>query len=112
MVVIAVAGGVGNVGRTIVQVLSESTKHKVIILARKTPEENIAAAPVYVVDYSDIQGIAELLAHQNVHTVISTISVTTEAASAAEVNLIKAAAKSSTAKRFVATGWGALPTEA
>jgi len=111
MVVVAVAGGVGHVGRTIVEVLSESTKHDVIILARKAPEEKVSAAPVYIVDYSDIQGVAELLARQNVHTVISTISVTSEAASAAEVNLIKAAAKSSTAKRFVATGWGALPAE-
>jgi len=112
MVVVAVAGGVGNVGRTIVEVLSESTEHEVAILARKMPEEKTSAAPVYVVDYSDSQGVAEILARQNVHTVISTISVTNEAASAAEVNLIKAAAKSSTTKRFVATGWGALPSEA
>lgn len=112
VVVVAVAGGTGNVGRTIVEVLSESTEHKVIILARKTPEEKVSVAPIHVIDYSDIQGVTELLVSQNVHTVISTISVTTEATSAAQVNLIKAAAKSSTVKRFIPTGWGALPSEA
>lgn len=112
MVVIAVAGGTGNVGRTIVEVLSESTEYKVIILARKTPESSVSLAPVYVTDYNDIQGVTDLLSSQNVHTVISTISVTTEAASTAQVNLIKAAAKSPTIKRFIPTGWGAIPSEA
>jgi nucleoside-diphosphate-sugar epimerase len=112
MVVVAVAGGTGNVGRTIVEVLSKSTEYEIIILARETPEESVSVAPVHVTDYSDIRGMNDLMGSQNVHTVISTISVTTEAASAAQVNLIKAAAKSSTVKRFIATGWGALPSEA
>jgi putative NADH-flavin reductase len=110
MVVVAIAGGTGNVGRTIVDVLSESTEHEIIILARNTPEVSLVA-PVYVIDYNDIPGVTELLASQNVHTVISTISVTTEVTSAAQVNLIKAAVKSSTIKRFISTGWGALPSE-
>jgi uncharacterized protein YbjT (DUF2867 family) len=35
MVVVAVAGGTGNVGRAIVETLLESAKHKVIVLGRK-----------------------------------------------------------------------------
>lgn len=35
MSVVAVAGGTGNVGRTIVETLAQSSKHKVIVLARK-----------------------------------------------------------------------------
>jgi NAD dependent epimerase/dehydratase family enzyme len=35
MVTIAVAGGTGNIGRTICDALKGSTKHKTIILARK-----------------------------------------------------------------------------
>lgn len=35
MVVVAVAGGTGNVGRTIVETLLQSNKHQVIVLARK-----------------------------------------------------------------------------
>lgn len=34
MVVVAVAGGTGNVGRTIVETLLQ-TKHQVVVLARK-----------------------------------------------------------------------------
>jgi len=35
MVTVAVAGGSGNVGLTIVDALKESPKHKVIVLVRK-----------------------------------------------------------------------------
>ena len=44
-------------------------------------------------------------------TVISTIQVMTEAASVAQINLIKAADKSGTVKRFVASEWTVLHTE-
>jgi uncharacterized protein YbjT (DUF2867 family) len=35
MVVVAVVGGTGSVGRTIVDAFKEDGKHKVIVLARK-----------------------------------------------------------------------------
>jgi len=35
MVKVAVAGGTGSVGRTIVDALKENPKHEVIVLARK-----------------------------------------------------------------------------
>lgn len=35
MVTVAVAGGTGNVGRTIVDALIQSQKHNVIVLTRK-----------------------------------------------------------------------------
>jgi NAD dependent epimerase/dehydratase family enzyme len=35
MVNIAIAGGTGNIGQTLVEVLKESPKHKVIVLSRK-----------------------------------------------------------------------------
>lgn len=38
MVVVAIAGGTGNVGRTIVDAFKEDGKHEVIILARKVSE--------------------------------------------------------------------------
>ena len=34
MVVVAVAGGTGHIGRTIVQVLRETTIHKTLVLTR------------------------------------------------------------------------------
>ena len=38
MVIVAVAGGTGNVGRTIVDALEKSQKHDVIVLTRKVKE--------------------------------------------------------------------------
>jgi hypothetical protein len=51
------------------------------------------------------------LRQHDVHTVISTIQVTDDDSSVAQVNLIKAASLASPAKRFIASGWGALPNE-
>jgi hypothetical protein len=41
MVTVAVAGGTGNVGRTIVDALEKSQKHDVIVLTRKVKENGI-----------------------------------------------------------------------
>lgn len=35
MVVVAVAGGTGNVGRTLIAAINAAGKHQVIVLARK-----------------------------------------------------------------------------
>ena len=35
MVVIAIAGGTGNIGQTIAEVLKENPEHRVIVLSRK-----------------------------------------------------------------------------
>lgn len=106
MVVVAVAGGTGHLGQAIVEVLKENPKHKVIVLGRKAPEKTDPDAPALVVDYSDIEGTAQLLADNDVHTVISTILVTDETGSTAQINLIKAATKSAATKRFIASDWG------
>jgi uncharacterized protein YbjT (DUF2867 family) len=41
MVTVAVAGGTGNVGRTIVDALKKSQKHDVIVLTRKVKVNGI-----------------------------------------------------------------------
>ncbi|KAM0255928.1 hypothetical protein ACHAQJ_005329 [Trichoderma viride] len=110
MSVVAVAGGTGNVGRTIVETLAESSKYKVIVLGRKA-HQVLDNAPSYAIDYTDISATANFLAQHEVQIVISTIQVTDETSSAAEVNLIKAAEQSSTVARFIASGWGSLPSE-
>ncbi|KAH8647946.1 hypothetical protein BX600DRAFT_518347 [Xylariales sp. PMI_506] len=106
MVVVAVAGGSGNLGRTIVEVLKESQQHKVIVLARKAIDTTDPAAPLFVVNYDDVEGTSRILADNNVHTVISTIQVGDETSSAAQVNLVKASAISDPTRRFVANDWG------
>jgi NAD dependent epimerase/dehydratase family enzyme len=39
MVIVAVAGGTGNVGRTIVEVLRQTKEHQVIVLSRSVSLE-------------------------------------------------------------------------
>ncbi|PTB37394.1 uncharacterized protein TrAFT101_011119 [Trichoderma asperellum] len=109
-VVVAVAGGTGNVGRTIVETLATSPSYKVIVLGRKS-QTVLDNVPCYAVDYTDIGATAKLLAQHEVAIIISTIQVTDETSSAAEVNLIKAAEQASAVSRFIASGWGSLPTE-
>lgn len=110
MVVVAVAGGSGHVGRTIVETLVEIGDHEVIVLGRKaTP--NVANSKSVVVDYADVAAIAEALTQHAVHTVICTISVVDEASSASQIHLIQAAGQSSSVKRFIASSWGSNSNE-
>ena len=63
-------------------------------------------------DYNNIDQIAEILEENNVHTVISALLVISSESGVSERSLIKAAAKSSTTKRFIASEWGVpLPEE-
>lgn len=64
------------------------------------------APPLINVDYGDIDAVANILEEHNVHTVISAIKVIAPEAGVSEVNLIKAAAKSSATKRFIQSEWG------
>ncbi|KAF4967026.1 hypothetical protein FSARC_5317 [Fusarium sarcochroum] len=115
MKVIAVAGGTGHVGRPIVETLAESASFKVLVLGRKAPDETKGGLPVSTtylqVDYANVEALAHLLKQHNVHTLISTIQITGETASSAQVNLISASDKSSAVKRFIISAWGALPNE-
>ncbi|KAK4073162.1 uncharacterized protein Triagg1_5442 [Trichoderma aggressivum f. europaeum] len=104
--VIAVAGGTGSVGRTIVEELKKSPLYDVIVLARKVPEVNDEEAPVIAVDYNNVDETAQKLASHKVDVVISTISVVDEIAGVCQVNLVKAASKSGVIKRFITSEWG------
>ncbi|KAL6872128.1 NAD(P)-binding protein [Trichoderma novae-zelandiae] len=110
--VIAVAGGTGSFGRTLVDELKKSPLYSVIVLARKAPEEQDEKAPVIAVDYGNVAETAQKLASNNVKVIISTISVMDAASGTAQVNLVKAASQSGTVKRFVASEWGAPHTPA
>jgi hypothetical protein len=62
----------------------------------------------YAVDYNDVDAVAEILRSNNVHTVISALKVIAAEGGLAETNLVKAAAKSSVTKRFIASDWGVM----
>lgn len=64
--------------------------------------------PVFAVDYGDVESVSRLLETNNVHTVISALSVRGPDEGASEINLVKAAAKAGTTKRFIASEYGVL----
>ncbi|KAH8654236.1 hypothetical protein BGZ61DRAFT_373790 [Ilyonectria robusta] len=101
MGVLAVAGGTGDVGRTIVDQLIISGKHKVVVLCRK-----VSAAPnpdgpeCLAVNYDEIEETAKALQSYSVDTIISAVNADGPGHQA-QLNLIAAAEKSSTVKRFI-----------
>lgn len=62
--------------------------------------------PTFAVDYNNIEQITQTLDHHKVHTIISTIVMYDPVAAQSERNLIEAAGKSVTVKRFVQSNWG------
>ncbi|KAF5971127.1 nmra-like family [Fusarium coicis] len=92
--VVAVAGGQGDVGRTIVEVLSQNQQNLVLVLSRKLDDESA----IYV-DYNDISHIRDILEKHNVEVLISCLNVISPEASQAEVNLARASDSSSKTRR-------------
>ncbi|WYZ42347.1 hypothetical protein EsH8_VI_000046 [Colletotrichum jinshuiense] len=114
MAVIAVAGGTGNVGRTLVEAIITAGKHDVKVLARKpNPDfEKQLGASIIVVDYTNIEATTKALEDNNVHTVISAINMMPPPGETPqEFELIRAADASKTTKRFISSGWGIPHTE-
>ncbi|KAF2735549.1 NAD(P)-binding protein [Polyplosphaeria fusca] len=111
MVVVAIAGGAGNVGRTLLEAVDKSVNHQAVVLSRKVGQVPHAViegseAPVVVVDYNDVEALTVVLEQHKVHTLISALMLMTPEAGAAETSLVKAAAASGPTKRFIASEWG------
>lgn len=100
MVVVAIVGGTGSVGRTFREVIEKNPKHKVVVLARKAAEGVVAA------DYGNVEATAQTFRSHDVHTVLCTINVGDQTSSDAQLKLIEAANASGTVKRFVVSEWG------
>ncbi|SCO86007.1 uncharacterized protein FRV6_10134 [Fusarium oxysporum] len=105
MPTVAVAGGSGHVGRTMVEVLGASKDHEVLVLGRSVPEKNKMDQAFVVVDYVDIEATAALLKTRGVHTIISAIVIIDPSSSSSQVNLVRAAALSGTVRRFITSEW-------
>lgn len=105
---IAVAGGLGHMGRTIVEVLREElpSETTVFSLGRKAPEDDERKKDFLAVDYTDVAGTAKLLADNKVGTVICAIGVQDPVTSAAQVSLVEASVQAGTVTRFIASDWG------
>jgi hypothetical protein len=71
----------------------------------KVPEGE-QPVPTFAVDYGNVDKITQTLKEHKVHTVVSSIVMYDPVAAQSERNLIQAAAKSATVKRFVQSNWG------
>ncbi|OJJ96615.1 hypothetical protein ASPACDRAFT_54484 [Aspergillus aculeatus ATCC 16872] len=111
MTVIAVAGGTGGVGRTLVETLLQETTHKIIILTRSTPQDPPTSRAHHLqIDYDDIPALTDILTTQGITTIISAIGITTDATSQAQLNLIDAAERSPTVTRFLPSEYSFIQT--
>ncbi|KAH7021874.1 NmrA-like family protein [Ilyonectria destructans] len=110
MVVVAIAGGTGDLGKTFAQELLSQGKHDVLLLSRSKPEPERKTLPTVVqVNYDDIAQLTKTLEEHAVHTIISAVVLQADdGPSRAQVNLIKAAGLSSTTKRFIPSEYGIL----
>ncbi|KAL3432924.1 pyridoxal phosphate-dependent transferase [Aspergillus tetrazonus] len=113
MSVIAVAGGTGGVGKTIVDVLTQQAKHQVIVLTRKAQENNqiLSRAKQVEVDYANIPSLTQILNEHKPHTIISAISLYGEEDSVAQLNLIRAAEDAAETRRFIPSEYSFVQTE-
>ncbi|KAL6364516.1 hypothetical protein LRP88_01918 [Fusarium phalaenopsidis] len=104
---VAVAGGTGNLGRTIVEAIIADGKFQVVILAREAnaEKEKQIGAKILPVNYADVDGLTKVLEDNNIETVISTLN--TMGVAEPELNLITAADRAKSTKRFVPSIWGA-----
>ncbi|OLN83298.1 Isoflavone reductase-like protein IRL 1 [Colletotrichum chlorophyti] len=100
MAIIAVAGGSGPVGRTIVDGLVAYGKHH-----SREPSNGVQ---FLATDYKDIEGTAKALEQNQIDTVISALGVITADVSESQVQLVKAANKSSATRRFVVSAYDML----
>ncbi|KAJ5579973.1 uncharacterized protein N7459_005958 [Penicillium hispanicum] len=113
MAVIAVAGGTGGVGKTLIERLAQEPKFQVVLLSRNESLEPTAHAVSHVrINYNDISAITHQLEHHNVHTVISAIGLVSEETSRSQLNLIEAADKSKVTERFIPSEYSFIQTAA
>ncbi|KAF1851632.1 phosphoserine aminotransferase [Cucurbitaria berberidis CBS 394.84] len=105
MSTVAVAGGLGDLGRTIIDaVLASTPQHKIHILTRKTSggkHKPPHGVNVVEVDYSSPSAMAQTLRDLKIDTVISTLNLDFEVISQSNINLIRGAAESGVVKRFI-----------
>lgn len=69
-------------------------------------KEKELGARIIATDYQDVTALTKILEHNNVHTVVSTLSMMPNAAGALEQTLIRAADASKTTKRLIPSEFG------
>jgi major membrane immunogen (membrane-anchored lipoprotein) len=67
--------------------------------------------PIIAISYSDVDSLVTVLETNKIDTVISTVAIMNEEASMAQLNLIEAATRASTTKRFIPSDFGIIYNE-
>ncbi|KAF5695375.1 hypothetical protein FDENT_458 [Fusarium denticulatum] len=112
MVKVAIAGGTGAVGKTLVDVLAGQTKHQGMILTRQELIKQDLALPYAVVNYDDVGSLTAVLEEHQVHTVISAFGINGKSLAISQINLIQAASASKVTQRFIPSSFAtAYPEE-
>lgn len=131
MAVVAVAGGTGGVGKTIVDRLAREPNLQVIVLSRgvseylqigvtrtsanfvqtTSHEEDVQHVQHVQIDYKDIPSMINELEHHKVQTIISTIGLISDETSQSQLNLIEAAEQAQSTQRFIPSEFSFIQTE-
>ena len=76
-------------------------------------ENHDSARTVIAVNYADVDGLTRVLVENEVEVIISANFIYDDSSTLTETNLIKAAERSKTTKRFIISNWGVpIPPEA
>ena len=102
MVKVAVAGGGQGLGRVIVEAIESRGLHECFILSRNAHEDDPRCI---VVDYANIESLQAVLEANELHTVISTLSME-NGGGESQMNLIEAADRSRSTCRFMPSEFG------
>ncbi|KAK4142456.1 uncharacterized protein C8A04DRAFT_38252 [Dichotomopilus funicola] len=104
MVKIAIAGGAGNVGQEIIDVLAATNKHDILVLSRKdaTPNDLPPTVTWVKTDYTNLDRLTQTL--RGVDTVLSFITAHMDPGSVAQKSLIDAAVRAGV-RRFAPSEW-------
>lgn len=132
MVIVAVAGGLGDLGRLITDALLATGKYETYIMSRKvaimffesyplvlmdwmqfaeqvprrtSPLTGKEYDPIIKTDYSSEKVLARELEERNVNVVICTFIMDNDTVSDAQLRLIRAADRSSCVRRFIPSEW-------
>ncbi|CAG9988028.1 unnamed protein product [Clonostachys byssicola] len=107
MVRIAVAGGAGQVGKSIVEGLVAHGGHEVYVFSRSSREPS-TGIKYLTVDYSSFASVQKALDEAQINTLVCAIGVVNEEANASQLRLIQAAASSEHTKRFIIASYDLL----
>ncbi|OAX81234.1 hypothetical protein ACJ72_04425 [Emergomyces africanus] len=109
MVIVAVAGGSGQVAREVIDALAAPKIHDITILSRReAPTTDIAPGITWkVVDYDDTNDL--MVALQGVHTLLSFVQILSDTDQKSQKNLIDAAIGAGV-KRFAPSEYGSKET--